>query len=291
MVAHAAGATEPTEPTEAERVAGWVVPGFVDTHVHGGGGFDYATEDPEEAARGRAFHAAHGTTTSFASLVSAPVDVLGRQLNTLAGLVRDGTFAGIYLEGPFLSPARRGAHDPDCLIAPDPETVDRLIATGDGALSMITIAPELSGAPEAIRRFVDAGVQVAVGHTDADFTTINAALDAGARAATHLFNAMPGIHHREPGPVAALLNDGRVEVELIADGFHLHPAVLRMAAAAAGPDRTVLVTDAMAAAGMPDGDFTLGELRVAVRDTIARLVAADGTLGSIAGSGVRPFRS
>lgn len=280
-------AVEPATSAErpaVQRVAGWLVPGFVDPHVHGGGGFDYATEDPDEAVQGRAFHAAHGTTTSFASLVSAPVDVLCRQLRTLAALVEDGVFAGIHLEGPFLSVGRRGAHDPTCLIPPDPETVDLLLEAGGAALAMITIAPELPGGLAAVDRFVRAGVRVAVGHTDADFDTVRAALDAGASVATHLFNAMPAIHHREPGPIPALLNDPRVAVELIADGFHLHPAILATAARAAGVERTVLVTDAMAAAGMPDGDFRLGGLAVAVRDGMARLVQPDGRPGSIAGS-------
>ena len=269
---------------EPERVTGWVVPGFVDTHVHGGGGFDYASEDPQQAISGRAFQAAHGTTTSFASLVTAPIEVLCRQLTMLAGLVEDGHFAGIHLEGPFLSPAERGAHDPAHLRAPDPASVDSLLTAGRGALSMITIAPELPGALAAIRAFTEAGVQVAVGHTDADHDTVATALDAGASVATHLFNAMRGIHHREPGPVPLLLTDRRISVELIVDGFHLHPEIVRMAGAVAGPDRTVLVTDATAAAGMPDGDFILGGLQVGVRDGRARLIEATGRPGAIAGS-------
>ncbi len=271
-------------PEGAEHVRGWLVPGYVDTHVHGGGGFDYATEDLREAVQGRAFHAAHGTTTSFASLVSAPVDVLCRQLHTLAPLVDEGVFAGLHLEGPFLASGRRGAHDPECLIPPDPETVDRLLEAGGSALAMITIAPELPGALSAIEAFVHAGVRVAVGHTDADLDTVRAALDAGASVATHLFNAMPSVHHRDPGPIPALLNDPRVAIELIADGFHLHPEILALAARTAGVERTVLVTDAMAAAGMPDGNFRLGGLEVAVRDSMARLVQPDGEPGSIAGS-------
>ena len=275
--------TEPPEP-EPERVAGWVVPGFIDTHVHGGGGFDYATEDPQQAISGRAFQAAHGTTTSFASLVTASIEVLCRQVAMLAGLVEDGHFAGIHLEGPFLSPAERGAHDPAQLRPPDPASVDPLLTAGRGALSMITIAPELPGALAAIGQFTEAGVQVAVGHTDADSDTVAAALDAGASVATHLFNAMRGIHHREPGPVPVLLNDRRVSVELIVDGFHLHPEIVRMAVAASGPERTVLVTDATAAAGMPDGEFLLGGLQVGVRDGRARLIDATGGPGAIAGS-------
>lgn len=269
---------------ETGRIAGWVVPGFIDTHVHGGGGHDYATEDAQEALRGRDFHAAYGTTTSFASLVTAPIDVLCRQLTTLADLVDDGHFAGVHLEGPFLSPDRRGAHDPTHLRAPDPVSVARLLKAARGTAATVTIAPELPGATAAIAQFLDAGVQVAVGHTDADRDTIAAALNAGASLATHLFNAMPSIHHRTPGPIPLLLADPRVGIELIADGFHLHPDVLRMSAAAAGPDRVMLVTDAMVAAGMPDGEYTLGGLQVRVRGSIARIVDGSDSLGSIAGS-------
>jgi N-acetylglucosamine-6-phosphate deacetylase len=279
---------QPADPAagDVERVAGWVVPGFVDTHVHGGGGFDYATEDPEEAVAAREFHAANGTTTTFASLLTAPVDVLCRQLATLADLVDDGHFAGIHLEGPFLSERQRGAHDPALLRAPDPASVARLVAAGRGRLAMVTLAPELPGALPAITELTAQGVRAAVGHAAPDEHTLAAALDAGATVATHLFNAMPAIHHRRPGPVPRLLVDPRVGIELIGDGFHVHPDVLRMAVAAAGPDRVALVTDAMAAAGMSDGDYTLGSLDVRVRDGRARLIAPDGSAGSIAGSTV-----
>ena len=268
----------------AESVSGWLVPGFVDTHVHGGGGYDYATEDPGVALAARAFHAAHGTTTSLASLVTAPIDVLVRQLGVLADLADDGHFAGVHLEGPFLSPAQPGAHDPSLLRELDPATVETLIAAGRGHVVMITIAPELSGALDAIRRLTDLGVTVAIGHTDADRDATAAGLDAGARTATHLFNAMRALHHREPGPIPLLLDDPRVGVELIADGHHLHADVLAMAASAAGPDRVLLVTDAMVAAGMADGEFALGGLRVRVLDGVARLIGDDGTPGPIAGS-------
>lgn len=269
---------------DVEQVEGWVVPGFVDTHVHGGGGYDYATQDPEEAVAARAFHAVHGTTTSFASLVTAPVDVLCRQLATLADLVDDGHFAGIHLEGPFLSPRQPGAHAPGLLRAPDPACVARLVAAGRGRLAMVTVAPELPGAIAAIKQLTGDGVGVAVGHFDADERTTEAALEAGATVVTHLFNAMPAIHHRRPGPVPLLLTDSRVSVELIGDGFHVHPQVLEMAVAAAGPDRVTLVTDAMVAAGMPDGEYALGGLDVRVRDGQARLVGPDGSAGPIAGS-------
>jgi N-acetylglucosamine-6-phosphate deacetylase len=269
---------------EPEHLAGWVVPGFVDVHVHGGGGFDYATEGPPGAIEARKFHAAHGTTSSLASLITAAPEVLCRQISAIADLVEDGYFDGIHLEGPFLSPAQRGAHERSLLRPPDAGTVDRLIAAGRGHLAMVTLAPELPEGTAAITRFVDAGVRVAVGHTDADRDATAAALDAGATVATHLFNAMRSVHHREPGPVPLLLTDPRVCVELIADSFHLHRDILRMAASAAGPDRVLLITDAMAAAGMPDGEFALGGREVRVRDGMARLVGKDGRPGPIAGS-------
>ena len=267
-----------------EEIDGWVVPGFVDTHGHGGGGATYATTDPDEALAARRFHREHGTTTAIASLVTAELDVLAAQIATLKPLVDAGEFAGIHLEGPFLSAERKGAHDQALLRDPDPATIRGLVEQSRGTVSMVTLAPELAGGLASIEALADAGVVAAIGHTDADDATAAAALDAGATVVTHLFNAMPPIHHREPGPIPRLLADDRCEIELIADGFHLHPQVIELAVAAAGVDRVALVTDAMAAAGMPDGDFVLGALRVAVRDGQARLVASDGTLGSIAGS-------
>ncbi|MGI3784250.1 MAG: N-acetylglucosamine-6-phosphate deacetylase, partial [Janthinobacterium lividum] len=237
----------------AERTGGWVVPGFVDTHVHGGGGHDYAAADADEILAARDFHARNGTTTTFASLVTASLDDLAASLDVLGDLVEDGHLAGVHLEGPFLSPRQPGAHEPGLLREPEPGTVERLLAAGRGHLRMITIAPELPGGLDAVRRFVDAGVRVAVGHTAADDDTVARALDAGADVGTHVFNAMRPIHHRRPGPVPRLLTDSRVAAELIADGFHVEEEVLRMALAAGGPDGVVLVTDAMVAAGMPDG--------------------------------------
>ena len=276
--------TAAAPPPGAERVTGWVVPGFVDTHGHGGGGRDYATVDPGEARAARAFHRSHGTTTAFASLVTTDLDTLVAQVRTLAPLVRAREFAGLHLEGPFLSPAKKGAHAEALLRPPTPEAVDRLLEAADGTLAMVTLAPELPGALAATERLVGAGVAVAVGHTDGDETDVRRALDVGATVATHLFNAMRPLHHRDPGPVPALLGDERVMVELICDGFHLHRDVVRMAVDAAGLDRVALVTDAMAATGMPDGRYRLGGLEVSVRQGQCRLVGEDGELGSIAGS-------
>ncbi|HEU5483329.1 MAG TPA: N-acetylglucosamine-6-phosphate deacetylase [Microlunatus sp.] len=275
---------ESGESAADSEIAGWVVPGFVDTHGHGGGGASYATTDPDQARWARRFHREHGTTTALASLVTAELGTIADQIATLRPLVADGEFAGIHLEGPFLSEKRKGAHDPALLRDPDPTVIMDLVRSAGGAVEMITVAPELTGGLAAIEAMVAAGVVAAVGHTDADDATIAAALDAGATVVTHLFNAMPSIHHREPGPIPRLLSDERCLVELIADGFHLHPQVIEMAVSAAGVDRVALVTDAMAAAGMPDGDFSLGSLQVAVRAGQARLVEPDGSPGSIAGS-------
>lgn len=280
-----ADAYAPGHPqTPDDVLEGWLVPGFVDTHVHGGGGGTYTTTDPEEALRVRDFHRRHGTTTSFASLVTDELDELEAQLRTLAPLVAAGHLAGIHLEGPFLSSLKCGAHEPSLLRSPDAETIDRLLDAGQGYVSMVTIAPELPGALEAILRFESEGVMAAFGHSDADEVMTARALDAGVGVVTHLFNAMRPIHHRVPGPVPRLLTDDRVVIELICDGFHLHRDVITMAVHAAGVDRVALITDAMVAAGMDDGQYQLGALRVSVVDGMARLIGTDGQPGSIAGS-------
>ena len=275
----AVGPGDPPRPPDVDLHDGTIVPGFVDTHAHGGGGTSFDGGDPDAVERAVLAHRARGTTTMLASLVSDTVDGLIDASARLAALVDDGLLAGIHLEGPWLSPLHPGAHDPARLSTPDERSVGRLLEATHDHLRMVTLAPELPGAPEAIRAFVSAGVVVAIGHTDATYDQARAALDAGAAVGTHLFNAMRGLHHREPGPVAALLEHPDAYVELIADGVHVHPAMIGLAAAAK-PHLTVLVTDAMAAAAAVDGDYPLGSLVVEVRDGIARL--PDG--GAIAGS-------
>jgi N-acetylglucosamine-6-phosphate deacetylase len=273
----AVGERTPPAATASIDIGGLLLmPGLVDVHQHGGGGGSY-DGGPAAAMEAVRFHRAHGTTTSMASLVSAPLDVLEEQVRALVPLVEDGTLAGIHLEGPWLNRARAGAHAPAALLRPRPEDVDRLLAAGRGSLRMVTLAPELPGGLDAVEQLTAAGVVVALGHTDADYATTREALRRGARAGTHLFNAMRPVHHREPGPVPALL-ESRAAVELIADGVHLHAAVLGLAARTAGPARTVLVTDANAAAGMPDGPYRLGERLVTVTGGVAR-----GRGGEIAG--------
>lgn len=258
----------------------WVVPGFVDVHCHGGAGADHASGLAEDVGRAVAWHRRHGTTTTLASLVTAPLDEIASTVRRLAPLVGDGVIAGIHLEGPFLSPQRRGAHDPRLLIPPDRDSLRLLLGAAPGAVTMCTLAPELPGGLDAVRLLVDAGVVAAIGHTDAGYDTTRAAIDAGARAATHVFNGMAPIHHRHPGPVVALLEDRRVTVELINDGVHLHPATLRSVVACVGPERAALVTDAISATGSGEGRHRLGSMTVDVADGVARL--AEG--GSLAGS-------
>jgi N-acetylglucosamine-6-phosphate deacetylase len=216
-----------------------------------------------------------------ASLVTDTPGRMADAVRELALLVDDGRLAGIHLEGPWLSPRRSGAHQPGALTHPAPAAIDELLTAGGGAVRMVTLAPELPGGLDAVGRLADAGVLVAIGHTDATYDEARAAIDAGARLGTHLFNAMRPLHHRDPGPVGALL-DAPVDVELIADGVHLHPAVLRTVFAAK-PGRCILVTDAMAAAGAPDGDYRLGPMAIEVRGGVARLADGSGD-GAIAGS-------
>ena len=279
-VVRATGTGPAPRAPDHELGAVTVVPGFVDGHVHGGGGANFTAAVHAETATAVELHRKHGTTAMIASLVTAAPDELLRQVRGLAADVRGGLIDGIHLEGPWLSTARCGAHQPSLMRDPDPGEVERILDTGDGTVRMVTIAPERDGALAAIRRFTDAGVVVAVGHTEATYDQTRAAIDAGATVGTHLFNAMRPIDRREPGPIVALLEDSRVTVELIADGVHVAPAILRHVTHSAGPDRVSLVTDAMAATGMADGRYHLGPLRVDVTGGVATVGGTDTIAGS-----------
>jgi N-acetylglucosamine-6-phosphate deacetylase len=282
----AVGPGEPPGPTRlplTDLGGAWVLPGFVDLHVHGGGGTSFTEGTAEDARRAAEFHRRNGSTTMLASLVTAPLADLEARAAMLAGLAAEGVIAGLHLEGPFLAAARCGAQDPRHMIAPDVAAFASLHAAAAGQLRVITLAPELPGAADLITAAVQAGVIAAVGHTDATADVTSAAVDAGASHATHLFNGMRPLHHREPGPVGALLDRDEVSCEVIADGVHLHDTAIRLVARAAGPGRLVLITDAMAAAGMPDGRYRLGSMWVDVAGGEARLAADAGP-----GAGARP---
>jgi N-acetylglucosamine-6-phosphate deacetylase len=262
-----------------DAAGGLLTPGFIDLHGHGGAGVSY-DDGPDAVLRARALHRAHGTTRAVISLVTAPLDDLVARAAMVADLTqRHPDILGSHLEGPFLDPGHRGAHAESLLAEPAPAVVARLLEAGRGTVRQVTLAPELPGGRAAIGRIVDAGAAAAVGHTSADYATAAAAFEAGATILTHAVNAMAGLHHREPGPVAAAAADDSVTLEVIADGVHLHPQVVRLVFAAA-PGRVALVTDAMAAAGSADGRYALGPLAVDVAGGVARLAGG----GAIAGS-------
>ena len=269
-----AGAGPPPGPADEEIADGIVLPGFVDAHAHGAMGHDFRSCGVDGARAIAAHHLAAGTTDLMASIATAPIEVLERQVALLAELVRDGVLAGLHLEGPYLSTERRGAHDPSLLRLPDLGELGRLLDAAGGTLAMVTLAPELPGATEAIRLLVEQGVRVAIGHTACSAEVAHAALAEGATAFTHLFNGMPPVSGRDPGPVAAALGSRSAHIEVIGDGQHLADETIHLVRRVAA-GRVALVSDAMQATGLGDGDY--GGLTV--RNGEAR---APG--GSLAGS-------
>lgn len=301
-VGRAADVPEPWRESLPAATADTLLPGLVDIHCHGGGGASFPdATTPEEVATAAGEHLAHGTTTLVGSLVTAAADVLVERAALLADAVDAGVLAGIHAEGPFLSHDRRGAQSPADLVPGDPALVRRLVEASRGTLVTMTVAPEVAGvvAPpdDVMAALVGGGALPSIGHTDASAEQAEAAI---ARAvdlvrtfaqgrrptATHLFNGMRPLHHRDPGPVAACLAAaarGELVVELIADGTHLADATVRTVFELVGPDAIMLVTDAMAATGLGDGDYRLGPMAVRVADGVARIVQPDGSAGSIAG--------
>ncbi|KIH99311.1 N-acetylglucosamine-6-phosphate deacetylase [Streptomonospora alba] len=277
----ALGTGEPPESdTETVDAEGrWVLPGAVDIHIHGGAGAAFTDADPEQAMRIVEFNRSRGVTTLVGGLVTAAPDDTLAQVAALAEVADAGGIAGVYLEGPYIAPSKCGAHDPALLREPDLAEFARMLKAGRGHVRMITVAPELPGALELIRAAVSEGVVAAVGHTEATYDEARAAFDAGATVATHVYNQMRPLHHREPGPIAAALNDERVTVELINDGVHVHPGAARLVFDNAGSHRVALITDAMSATGLGDGEYTLGSLRVRVEDGRAR-IAETGQIAS-----------
>jgi len=263
-----------------------IAPGYVDLHIHGSAGFDVMDERVEALPTIEQLLARHGVTSYFPTTVTAPMEATLRALDRLANAIekrevdresatvegkRRALPLGIHLEGPFLSHARRGVHPPEYLLAPTLPLFEQFWQAARGRIRMMTIAPELEGAPEVIAEAARRGVCVSLGHSDADFSAAERGITAGAQHATHTFNAMrPLSHntldHRDPGILAAVLTDRRVSADLIADGIHLDPAIVKLIAEAKGPERTVLITDATSATGMPDGRYQLGGFEVDVRE-------------------------
>jgi N-acetylglucosamine-6-phosphate deacetylase len=254
---------------------GILVPGFLDIHIHGGAGVDVMKTSSDSVCRLNTFLAGRGVTGYFPTTVAAPLDDTCRALETIADAIENEKSKagasgarplGVHLEGPFLSHLRRGVHPPENLVAPSVQTFDRFWQAARGHVRMMTIAPELPGALEVISVAAKRGVCVSIGHSDADMPTSRAAVQAGARHATHTFNAMRPLDHREPGIVGEVLSDDRLSADIIADGIHLAPEIVKLFLRAKGIERSVLITDAISATGMPDGTYQLGPIQVEVKD-------------------------
>jgi N-acetylglucosamine-6-phosphate deacetylase len=257
----------------------FLTPGLLDIHNHGGAGASYG--DSADAIRtARRLHRQHGTTRQLLSLVTDAPDVLISQVQVAAAETqRDPTILGIHLEGPFLSRQYCGAHDPGLVRDPDPDLVERLLSAADGSLRQVTMAPERVHFAESARILAEAGVVVAAGHTAATFEQARVAIGVGATLLTHAFNAMPGVHHRAPGPVLAFVENPGGWLEVIDDGVHVRPEVIRMTCQLA-PGRVALVSDAMAAAGVGDGRYRLGNLDIDVTGGVARMAEGKSLAGS-----------
>jgi N-acetylglucosamine-6-phosphate deacetylase len=254
-----------------------IAPGYVDLHIHGNAGFDVMDDSSDALPNIETLLAKHGVTSYFPTTVTAPLDVTLRALDRLAIAIesrehKDGTLngralpLGIHLEGPFISHARRGVHPPQDLLAPTIALFEKFWQASRGRIRMMTIAPELPGAIEVIAEAARRGVCVSLGHSDADLATAERGVAAGARHATHTFNAMRPLDHRSPGILGAVLTNDRVSADIIADGIHLDPSIVKLVADAKGVEQLVLITDATSATGMPDGLYRLGSIEVEVRD-------------------------
>ncbi len=255
-----------------------LVPGFVDIHIHGGAGLDLMRAMPSELPRLGKFLTTHGVTGYFPTTVAAPLDATCAALGRLADAIETAANTppdhqasqarplGIHLEGPFLSHKRRGVHPPECLVTPTLEVFERLWQAARGHVCMLTIAPEIPGAIEVIAEAARRNVCVSIGHSDADMPTARNAVKAGARHATHTFNAMRPLDHREPGILGEVLSNDQLTADMIVDGIHVDPAVVQVFLRAKGRERAVLITDSISATGMPDGRYQLGPIEVDVKD-------------------------
>ena len=263
-----------------------VLPGFADVHVHGGGGADFMHGTPDAVRQIARTHARHGTTSLLATTLTASrtdtdaAIVAARSAISAGPGDGEARVLGIHLEGPYICAARRGAQPEAFVRPPDAEELRHWLALSENTVRKITLAPELPGAEEIIRLAHAHGVTVSIGHTNATAAEAEAAIEWGAASATHVFNAMPPLHHREPGAAGAALTRPEIVCELIADGVHLHPLMVKLVVAAKGPSGAMLITDAMEGAGMPDGEYALGGQTVFVQNGTAAF--ADGTLaGSV----------
>jgi N-acetylglucosamine-6-phosphate deacetylase len=277
----------PPESAAAQRIdgeGGWVLPGFIDLHVHGGAGCDFMDANEASFREITRFHAQHGTTGMLATSLTASKEQLDAMLAAakrfMAAPMPYAQVLGVHMEGPFVNPEWKGAQNPDYIVPPRPEWLDDWADRFPGVIKILTLAPETEGALEFIERLNQWGIVPSCGHTDATYAQLRAAADRGLRHAVHTFNAMRPYHHREPGTVGAVLTDERIMAEIVADGHHVHPAGIELLVRTKGVSRVMLITDAMSAAGMPDGEYDLGGLRVRMQDGVARLHPSGNLAGS-----------
>ena len=266
-----------------------LAPGFLDIHIHGGAGLDVMRASAAELPRLGRFLVSHGVTGYFATTVAAPLDATCSALERLADAIEEKTNIngappearplGIHLEGPFLSHKRRGVHPPEYLVEPTVPIFEKLWQAARGHVRMITIAPEIPGAMEVIAEAARRKICVSIGHSDAELPVARAAVQAGARHATHTFNAMRPLDHRNPGILGEVLSDDTMTADIIVDGIHVSPEVVKLFLQAKGPERAVLITDAISATGMPDGRYQLGPIEVDVKD--GKATAGDSLAGSV----------
>ncbi|HAG00178.1 MULTISPECIES: N-acetylglucosamine-6-phosphate deacetylase [Paenibacillus] len=264
---------------------GYIIPGFIDIHVHGGNREDFMDSSKEVLDKITSFHSSQGTTAMLATTMTAPKADIDRVLNEVQNYRNQEMpytrLEGVHLEGPFISPKWPGAQNPEHIVLANIEWLEEWVSTYPGLVRQVTLAPEREGALEAVKWLSSHGIVAALGHTDATYEEVEAAVEAGLSHGVHTFNAMTGLHHRKPGVVGAMLSDDRLSCEIIADGIHVHPAAMRILARVKPQDKLILITDAMSAAGMPDGEYTIGDLPVVVEDGIATLKS---NRNSLAGS-------
>ncbi|MGC6589941.1 N-acetylglucosamine-6-phosphate deacetylase [Paenibacillus sp. Dod16] len=254
---------------------GYIIPGFIDIHVHGGNGEDFMDASRDVLDKITSFHSSQGTTAMLATTMTAPkaaIDHVLQEVNDYQSQDMPYTrLVGVHLEGPFISPKWPGAQNPEHIVHANIDWLEEWVSTYPGLVRQVTLAPEREGALEAISWLNNHGIVAALGHTDATYEEVEAAVEAGLSHGVHTFNAMTGLHHRKPGVVGAMLSDDRLSCEIIADGIHVHPAAIRILARMKQDGNLILITDAMSATGMADGEYTIGDLPVVVENGIATL--------------------
>ncbi len=287
LIAEVAGSrTSARQSADIDAAGFLVLPGFVDVHVHGGGAADFMHGTADAARQTARTHARFGTTSLLATTLTASGDATDRAISAARTVIEAGPgdgearILGIHLEGPYICAARRGAQPAEFVRPPDTEELAHWIMLSGNSIRKITLAPEIAGAEEVTRLAVSSNITASLGHTNATAAEVETAIGWGVTSATHVFNAMTGLHHRAPGAVGASLARPEIVCEVIADGVHLAPLVVRLTVAAKGPSGVVLITDAMEGTAMPDGEYTLGGFPVFVQNGTAAF--ADGTLaGSV----------